>query len=494
MLALSFTFPGGRYHATPWDRHVNEGAVAWPPEPWRLLRGLIATWHHKVKHTGKHSEAVLLELIESLAQELPEYGLPAASHSHTRHYMPQFAVGKTSLIFDAFTAVDRNDPLTVVWPTLELCEDQTALLEDLLTVMGYLGRAESWVEARRISDVPKANCKPGTEALDRETGELYGEVVSLIAPQPPLEYLKLRERFLTDRKSEKKLGTTLPDNLLDALSLDTSALRKQGWNQPPAARKVSYLRPVDALKPRRVIHKPQAPAATIARFILIGNPLPRVEDSLRIGELMRLAVMGQAKRVFGEQNIPAVLSGHEMPENNRHRHAFYLPWDSNGDGRLDRLILHVPDGMDAEQQRVLAKLNRLWSRNGGEWHLVSEAVGGLGVGGTLAQKSAAWQSATPYLHPWFRKKKFTVEDQIRRECRERGLPEPQIEPIEYIMINGRQRRPIHFHRLRSKRGLAQPDTKGSFWRLTFSKPITGPLALGFGCHYGLGLFQATDSL
>ena len=72
MLALSFTFPAGRYHATPWDRHVNEGAVAWPPEPWRLLRGLIATWHHKVKHTGRHSESSLLGLIESLAQELPE--------------------------------------------------------------------------------------------------------------------------------------------------------------------------------------------------------------------------------------------------------------------------------------------------------------------------------------------------------------------------------------------------------------------------------------
>jgi len=83
MLALSFTFPAGRYHATPWDRHVNEGAVAWPPEPWRILRGLIATWHHKVKHSGKHSGSTLLDLTESLAQELPEYGLPAASHIRT---------------------------------------------------------------------------------------------------------------------------------------------------------------------------------------------------------------------------------------------------------------------------------------------------------------------------------------------------------------------------------------------------------------------------
>lgn len=28
----------------------------------------------------------------------------------------------------------------------------------------------------------------------------------------------------------------------------------------------------------------------------------------------------------------------------------------------------------------------------------------------------------------------------------------------------------------------------SFWRLTFPEPIQGPLALGFGCHFGLGLF------
>jgi CRISPR-associated protein Csb2 len=36
MLALAFTFPAGRYHATPWGRHVNEADVAWPPEPWRI--------------------------------------------------------------------------------------------------------------------------------------------------------------------------------------------------------------------------------------------------------------------------------------------------------------------------------------------------------------------------------------------------------------------------------------------------------------------------
>lgn len=44
-------------------------------------------------------------------------------------------------------------------------------------------------------------------------------------------------------------------------------------------------------------------------------------------------------------------------------------------------------------------------------------------------------------------------------------------------------------RFRDKRGLTQPDTRGHLLRLEFPTPIPGPLALGFGCHYGLGMFR-----
>lgn len=496
MLALSFTFPAGRYHATPWGRHVNEGAVAWPPEPWRILRSLIATWHHKIKHTGKHDEATLLALIESLAQELPEYRLPAASHSHTRHYMPQFKFGKTSLVFDAFTALNRNDPMTVVWPTLELPTEQQALLDDLLAVIGYLGRAESWVEAKRITESAEVNCKPGVETLDTETGELKGEAVTLYTPLSSDEYQSLRQCFLSDKKATKKLSKTLPGNLLGALSVDTADLRKQGWNQPPAARKVSYLRPVDALRPQRPEHTYNVPRATTASFILVGKPLPRVEDTLRIGELMRMALMSTAKSKFGKESIPAIFSGHGMPEGSRHRHAFYLPWDSNADGHIDRALLHVADGMNAEQQRVVEQLRKIWGRDGSEWRLVLESIGDLKKVEALTQKSFTWQSVTPYLHPWHVKKRFSIEDQIRRECRERGLSEPlTLEQFDEVNVGkNRKRRPIHFQRFRTRRGITQPDRLGSFWRLTFPEQVQGPLALGFGCHFGLGLFRPKNGL
>jgi len=31
MFAIEIRFPSGRYHATPWDAHVNEGRVEWRP-------------------------------------------------------------------------------------------------------------------------------------------------------------------------------------------------------------------------------------------------------------------------------------------------------------------------------------------------------------------------------------------------------------------------------------------------------------------------------
>jgi len=63
VIAISFKFPAGRYHATPWGRHVNEGAVEWPPSPWRILRALEA-------RDEATAERLARSHIQTLRQEL----------------------------------------------------------------------------------------------------------------------------------------------------------------------------------------------------------------------------------------------------------------------------------------------------------------------------------------------------------------------------------------------------------------------------------------
>ncbi|MBI5329419.1 MAG: type I-U CRISPR-associated protein Cas5/Cas6 [Betaproteobacteria bacterium] len=516
MLTLSFTFPAGRYHATPWGRHVNEADVAWPPDLWRLTRAFIATWYRKL-NPEQYPRERLVELLTTLAGEAPHYALPEAVHFHTRHFMP--APVKRTLIFDAFAQVGREAELIAHWPNTTLETQQTALLDALLNAIGYLGRAESWVEARRLEAwAGECDCYPSEQAMNPETGEV-GDLAPLWLPQTPAGYAEVnaelreaalaRERADIHRKraqalAEGKTGkshdpakaklpavlaATLPLDWLDALSLDTGELQSAGWSSPPAARQLYYLRRKNALRfmaatPAKARSR-QSGSVTTARYALYAKPLPRITDAVRVGETLRMALMGRARRLFGDA-IPPSLSGHGLPEGNRHGHAFFLS-EANPDGRVGHLIVHAPEGFDAQAQSTLAELKSIHTREGAEWRLLLEGMGEVGdfPASKLLQSATVWRSATPYLHPWHRKKGFGVEEQVARECGLRGLPAPVA--VEWLE-DGRLR-PLDFHRFRSRRGLSQPDRQGCFLQLTFASPVAGPLALGFGCHFGLGVFQ-----
>ena len=543
MFAIILRFP-----ATPWGRNVNEADVAWPPEPWRLLRALIATWWRK-GDPGRWPEAALARLIEALAETPPVFRLPAAAvHSHTRHYMP--APVKTTLIFDAFAHLPREEAIVAAWPGVTLDDDLLDLARDLAAGLGYLGRAESWVEAEIATDWPAdtANCHPvnGSEVTGAD-----GHPVRVLAALSANAYAGERARLLADaaarvrathvqagkktpppsalaKKVEKTVRGTLPEGLLDALSLDTGDLQKAGWTRPPASREVVYVRPPLSPTARRRRHR--APAVhtgkalpTVARWMLTGRPRPRVEDTIRIGELMRLAALSTFGRDMetGRFNAPPEISGRgeagtALRDDPGHAHAFWLPEDADNDGWIDHVAVWLPGGFDGDVQARLSGLRTLWiapkhrtsedaethARAVKEWHLALEGFGRPDdfkeaddtYGSRLLGASRVWTSLTPFLAAGHLKKGGYPAEVRRLLMRRSIVPDGEAETVQVEakptirLEGGKDVRPIHFHRFRSRYGERQPDSHGTFLTLTFPSERSGPLALGFGSHFGLGLF------
>lgn len=507
MIAFAFTFPGGRYHATPWGRHANEADVAWPPEPVTLLRALIATWWRKANQE-RFPKPMLDALIDVLAAEPPLYRLPEGVHSHVRAFMP--APMDKKLIYDAFLRFDRDAELIAAWPDTTLTAEQEALAAHLLERIGYLGRAESWAEGYiavhwdgEINACPRStNTTPSADAVP----------VDVTAPLTPAAWAELRARFMPNLKGITKakrtaMVATLPERLSEALAVDTSEWQKAGWSNPPPLRKIVYDRPPIGPLPsfrRRVITNStgQPGKPEVARFVLAGRPQPRMEDALRIGEIARWALMS------GGDNPPLEFSGRDANGPQRddpaHAHAFFLPEDADHDGLIDHLIVYCRNGFSREARRRLDRLNRLWLAHGRtddegergrkEWRLALEDIAApeaFGQVSTLLRSSRAWKSVTPYLMPWHAKRNFGVVEQITREIERRGIF-PALTDVIVPDQSTLSKRAIKFHRIRSRRGLVQPDRLGCFLTLTFTGPVVGPLALGFACHYGLGLFAAVD--
>lgn len=564
MFALVFRFPARRYHATPWGRNVNEADVAWPPEPWRILRALIATYWRKGDRQ-RWSENDLAALLEAVAERPPVYRLPEiAVHTHTRHYMPIGEIKKgreeTTLVFDAFARLPSDAELVAAWPEVHLPQHLFALAEDLASGLGYLGRAESWVDCEaRAEWNGQPNCLP--EGM--EQGELADrQPVRLIAARAAADYAAERDRLLTEfdererqnaiskgkrpptsnglaTARNKAFGLTLPARLLDALALDTSDYQKRGWSRPPASREVIYSRKPIGPLPRSSRMKVSANddplRFTVARFVLAGRPRPRIEDAVKIGELMRLAALAQfgweKDEASGRRRpkAPPVISGRDAQnrplKDAEHNHAFWLPEDADGDGEIDHVVVYAREGFDRETRSKLDQITRLWIERPGkggegddtdltarkEWRLALEGFGmpqDFRDASRLLRKSRTWESVTPFLAAGHLKA-GGYRAEIQRLLARRGHPEPteiaflrpqssgvadaEGDPHDKdvgLMVRGRLRRAIHFHRFRSRGGERQPDTLGTFLRLKFAQPVEGPLALGYACHFGLGLFAA----
>ena len=538
-LSVAFRFLAGRYHATPFGHHVNEGLIEWPPSPWRLLRALISVGYTSGAWNGAYPSAAARSLIEKLSTELPCYHLPPAIGAHSRHYMPIGVldgkkIEKTTLVFDTWARTE-GQAMTITWNDVRLDETERPVLDALVQRLNYLGRAESWVEGWVTGEsetVPEPNCFPERHG---ETPSRDCEHVALLAAMSASDFSTWRAEQLGRRR--ERAAEPYPTDLLDCLQKDTAWWRSYGWSQPPGSRRVFYWRPSNAVAVGTPMRNREVESAPVAAMLLSltnssrnDHALPPVTRTLPQAELLHRALVGIAARGGAP---PPELTGRDesrRPLRGPHQHAHVIPLDLDCDGHLDHILIWAPMGLGPVAQSAVRSARRTFTKGGVDpLRLALAASGDLAhltrlpgcYGKSLTQIVAphgarVWQSLTPFVPPRFikRRGKNTLKEQVNAELRSRGLPESvtvqQLAPVPVSLAKVRLERLeqpaidsvpdnhdlqwIRFrHFILSRRNGPQPPIQCGFAvRIEFEQSVQGPLALGYASHFGLGLFAKDD--
>jgi CRISPR-associated protein Csb2 len=501
-VTLKLLFPAGRYHATPWGRHVNEGVPEWPPSPWRLLRALVAVWRRTCPDLP---EAQVKRILTPLAGP-PVFQLPRSTVAHTRHYMPWEKKGPAdrTLVFDTFVAVGRCDPLLVYWPDATLSAAEADALGRLAGNLTTFGRAEGWVTAAVTDDVPAGDvCKPEAALSDDERRGRY-EPVPILCPDPKTAF--------GDAHYPAVPKTAKPEQrLFDCprwhLCLDTETVHDRRWPRVPGAVWVSYARFPD--RPPEPARPPAAPRPTVARFLLDGPVLPLVTDAVRVAEAFRGRLLGgyaAVRRRREPAGPPAAgpgprfrsptLAGKDAAGRplGTHGHAHYLPTAEGDPRRVTHVTVFAPDGFDPDEVAALASVRGFEPAADRDplWVQLVGLGGPADFRAGLFGPARVWRSVTPVVGPAHvgdRGRDRYLLKAVRRDAR-RWAERTGVAPpaVEFDTTTPDDPPARAFRRTRAPDGPAAYRRPFGRFELRFDRPVGGPVCLGYANHFGLGLF------
>jgi CRISPR-associated protein Csb2 len=333
-----------------------------------------------------------------------------------------------------------------VWPDARPDPDTRAALDELAARTAYLGKACSLVKICLTETAPEPN-------------------------------------FVPERSGMRLLRTVAPGRLTELKWLFAA-------DQRPSVGAQHAYRQIDA--DETTLPPVQTEFGEILTFRRVeGAGLP-IEATLTLTEKVRAALMSNAGQ---SSPIPEVLSGHGS---GTHCAIVGLPFTGGqyGDGRLVGFAIVLPRSISVtDRRRVIAAAGRL-ERNGvnlgkilGNWKValdMSPAAQTL-VPSTWTRASTQWFTVTPILLDRFPKKKGpSVEQVLSAACVRIGLPEPVA--IQHSPYSGEKGvSPVPQFRL--SREKEERARWGVHAKLTFPMEVRGPVLLGAGRYFGLGLLK-----
>ncbi len=448
MFALEVEYLLGRAFAGSFrDRSEPE----WPPHPARLFSALAAAYF---ENGESQDERKALQWLEEQGPPYIRAGSPGEPVA-TTVYVP------TNYPGDTVPALRKKQPrffpaqgpseaiVYFIWPDAHPAPDIAAALDELTSRTGYLGKACSLVRMRVVDRAPEPNYAP----------DLGGDRVLRIPSPGRLEELK--------RLFEADL-------------------------RPSPGAQYRYLK----LDQRTAKEEPVATEfGDMVVFRMTNGPGLPIEATLTVTEAVRNALMSSAGK---HGNVTELIHGHN---GGTHCAIVGLPFvgREHADGHLLGFAVVMPrDTAMLERRKVLAACGTL-SRGGlcipgaGQWALEivdSTPMNRTLRAGTWTRPALRWSSVTPILLDRFPKKRGpTVEEILTSACRRIGLPAPaRIAHGPYSDLEGVP--PVPAFRLQRK-GEERPRW-GVHATLEFPIPVRGPVLLGAGRYFGLGLMRPKE--
>lgn len=482
MFALEVEFLSGRVYATDFrERDVPE----WPPHPSRLFSALVAAFYESGLDSDLRAALVWLEEQKSPDIWAGSFVTRLESAAGSRFSQPK-TPGSFVPINDDYSGKFRNsarrrkerwfpsgtpedERVHFIWGDAAPTPATVDALRRIAAQVSYLGHSSSLVRVAVIETPRDAVLRPSDS----------GETLLRVPSKGRLEYL--------DREFARSRGTR-------QFRPDAGAVQRY------------------ACAGKNEVSTPTL-ASSFGEMIVFqrlnGSP-ERIESLLTVTSVLRDALMARSP----QQPAPGCISGHgDTP----HIACVALPFVNHryADGSLKGVAILLPKDLgEADQLVIFGALNgleELHSSQGMHWQIrrcVDDAESTTLSESTWTRTARVWASVSPMLLDRFPKpinqngREPTAntpeykpgdspEEIVADACKRIGLPRPKSVRLHKNSLVLGVAPSTRFHLRRRKDEAPRP---ASHVILEFSEPVQGPVLLGAGRYFGLGLFLPLPAL
>jgi CRISPR-associated protein Csb2 len=262
---------------------------------------------------------------------------------------------------------------------------------------------------------------------------------------------------------------------------------------------------IPATKPR-LLQSKESPR--VARYTVVSTVAPSITQAISVADRVHDALCLWSNQEKGRAIVFTGLDEGGKPHaDHMHAHIFC---EANGPrDAITHITVWAAMGFDGDACVALRRLNKVWGYGGHDIRLVLCGIGQPSdfEDSTLFGPSKIWCSLTPFVstrhakafrdgRPKMDASGWQVGSGAHDLLRLLALhPQGTAATIKQwderehqFQFGSRCLRSLQFQTTRYDGGGNRGNSSGNAFTITFPEPVSGPLAFGYGSHFGLGLF------